>query len=189
MKTSPFNCPNGLVETWKHIYVGDSRNVVKRIITNHCHGNVEGSALRKAVAEAIGYRLRKTRRRNGSMRIRIDLSDPNEGETVVSAYIKSGKWKYIVCESYKEAHDFQWYAISKLKPVLNRKMQPWDYSKTRRYRELLSRMLKSRALSCNKLHNKPTGPGVYILLHQLAPEDLKRNPIIIQKFLSLGPLD
>ncbi len=31
----------------KIIYVGDSRDVVKRILTNHCKGNVEASALRK----------------------------------------------------------------------------------------------------------------------------------------------
>ena len=63
-----------------YVYVGDSRDVVKRIIVCHCNGNVEASALRKAVAEAMGYRLKKSRRESGSIRVRIDLPNPNEGE-------------------------------------------------------------------------------------------------------------
>ena len=38
------------------IYVGDSSNVMSRLLTNHCAGNVEGSAFREAVAKAMGYR-------------------------------------------------------------------------------------------------------------------------------------
>ena len=44
------------------IYVGDSHDVTKRIGTNHCSGNVEASPLRKAVAEAMGYPLKHTKR-------------------------------------------------------------------------------------------------------------------------------
>jgi len=44
------------------IYVGDSKDVIKRIRTNHCKGNVEASALRKYVAEALGYRIKITKR-------------------------------------------------------------------------------------------------------------------------------
>jgi hypothetical protein len=36
------------------IYVGDSKNVVNRIRTNHCSGNVEGSAMWRHIAEAKG---------------------------------------------------------------------------------------------------------------------------------------
>ena len=62
------------------LYVGDARDIVKRILTNHCTGNVEGSAFRKAVAEAIGYNLTYTKRKSGSMRVRIDFPNPREGE-------------------------------------------------------------------------------------------------------------
>ena len=40
------------------IYVGDSGKVMSRLRSNHCRGNVEASALRKYVAEAMGYKLR-----------------------------------------------------------------------------------------------------------------------------------
>jgi len=157
-----------------YMYVGDSRNVVKRIIMCHCNGNVEASALRKAIAEAMGYRLRKSRRKSGSVRVRIDLSNPNEGEAKISSYIRSGKWKYVVCHSYAEAHDFQWYAISQLKPLLNKRIKPWDTSRSERYQELFTQMLKSQPLGCNELYGRPTGPGVYLLLHQHAPSEFYR---------------
>jgi hypothetical protein len=42
-----------------YIYVGDGSNVTARILTCHCAGNVEGSALRKHVAECMGFHSRK----------------------------------------------------------------------------------------------------------------------------------
>jgi len=156
-----------------YVYVGDSRDVVKRIIVCHCNGNVEASALRKAVAEAMGYRLKKSRRESGSIRVRIDLPNPNEGEAKISSYIRSGKWKYIICQSYTEAYDFQWYVISQLKPLLNRKIKPWNTLRNKRYKELFAQMLKSQPLGCNELYGKPTGPGVYILIHQYTPNKLQ----------------
>ncbi|MEM3573648.1 MAG: hypothetical protein QXJ62_05415, partial [Nitrososphaeria archaeon] len=118
-----------------NIYVGDASDVVKRILTNHCSfsSNVEASALRCAVAEAMGYRLKRTKRPSGSTRIRIDLPNPREGEDIVSAYIHAGRWKYIICESYDEAHDFQWYVIDQLKPLLNKNVKPWNKQKTITY--------------------------------------------------------
>ena len=106
--------------------------------------------------------------------VRIDLPNPNEGEAKISSYIRSGKWKYVVCHSYAEAHDFQWYAISQLKPLLNKRIKPWDTSRSERYQELLTQMLKSQPLGCNELYGRPTGPGVYLLLHQHAPSEFYR---------------
>jgi hypothetical protein len=88
------------------IYVGDAGDIIKRIKTNHCSGNVEGSALRSHVAEAIGYKIKSTKRSTGSTRYRIELPDPREGEKHVSDYIRSGEWRYVVCNSYAEAKDF-----------------------------------------------------------------------------------
>ena len=50
----------------KTIYVGDSKDVVKRIKNNHCSGNVEASAFRKHLAVAMGYKLKKTKIETGS---------------------------------------------------------------------------------------------------------------------------
>jgi len=57
----------------KVIYVGDARDVVKRIQNNHCGGNVEASALRKAVAEAMGYSLKRTRARSGDLLFAVPM--------------------------------------------------------------------------------------------------------------------
>jgi len=39
-------------------------------------GNMEASAFRAAIAQEMGYRLRRTRRQSGSARVRIDLPNP-----------------------------------------------------------------------------------------------------------------
>ncbi|MDH5703703.1 MAG: hypothetical protein OEY99_05770 [Aigarchaeota archaeon] len=44
------------------IYIGDSKDVLKQIKTNHCTGNIEASALRRHIAEALGYGLRHQKR-------------------------------------------------------------------------------------------------------------------------------
>jgi hypothetical protein len=96
------------------VYVGDAKDVVKRIRSDHCNGNVEASALRKSVAIAKGYLLKKTKRPSGSTRIRIDLPVPRKGETCISGYIQSSEWRFVLCASSMEAKDFQWYAIDQL---------------------------------------------------------------------------
>lgn len=157
------------VEFMRAIYVGDARDVVKRILTNHCGGNVEGSALRKAVAESMGYRLRRMRRPSGSIRVRIDLPDHRVGERRVSEYIRSGMWRYVICCTYEEAHDFQWYVIERLEPLLNKSVIPWNSGRTQRYEALLSQLIETRVLSYHQLRGKQTGSGVYVLYHTDGP--------------------
>ena len=88
------------------LYVGDARDVVKRIKTNHCSGNVEGSAFRKHLAEQLGYKFVKTKRKSGTTRVSIDLPFPREGESRITEYVKTGGWKYIICDSHDEAKIF-----------------------------------------------------------------------------------
>ncbi len=153
------------------IYVGDARNVIKRILTNHCSkgSNVEASALRRHVAEAKEYRIKSTRRPSGSKRVRIDLPSPRTGEADVSNYIHSGEWKYIICNSYDEANDFQCYAIDQLKPLLNKNRKPWNHRNLQRYQALLSQLTSSQALNCDQLHGMQSGPGIYVFYHQRGP--------------------
>lgn len=151
------------------IYVGDSRDIIKRLRTNHCSGNVEGSALRKLVAEAMGYRLKRTRRASGTTRIRIDLPNPRVGEAKVTEYIRSGTWRFVICQSYNEAHDFQWYAIEQLHPLLNRDRRSWDRESLQRYRHLLTQLSKAQELKCSQLQQSQSGPGIYVLYHRQAP--------------------
>jgi hypothetical protein len=88
----------------KALYVGDSSDVIKRIVRNHLHGNVESSTLRRTIAEKMGFRIKKTQRKSGSTRIRIDSDDPNRDENKVSGYLESCKWKILFCENYNIAH-------------------------------------------------------------------------------------
>lgn len=152
------------------IYVGDSKDVIKRIVTMHCRGNVESSAIRAHVAVAMGYILSKTRRTSSGVRIRIDLLHPGEGESAVSQYMQSGEWKYVICESYKEAHDFQWYAIKQLNPIMNPNRQQWNRTNMIRHEILLTRLVQSQGFDCAQLRGNPTGPGVYVLSHQEVPQ-------------------
>lgn len=157
------------------IYVGDANDVMSRIIRNHCNGNVEASALRCAVAQNMGYPIKRTRRWTGSVRMRIDLPEPQQGESKISAYIRSGEWKYVICESYDEAHDFQWYAIDQLKPLLNCNFQSWNTRENSRYQTLLRYLLNCRPRNCTSPHEEQSGPGVYAFFHELTPTDFKRK--------------
>ena len=148
------------------IYVGDSKNVINRIRKNHCSGNVEGSTLREAVAETMGYRITRTKRKSGTTKVRIDLPNPREGEHKITDYIRSGEWRYVICNSYAEAHDFQWYAIEQLRPLLNRNYEQWEHRNFQRYQTLSAQLVNSEALNCDHLNNRQSGPGVYILYHQ-----------------------
>jgi hypothetical protein len=157
------------------IYVGDSGrgggDVVSRVTGTHCAGNVEGSALRRHVAERMGYPILRTKRPGGSTKVRLDLLDPRIGEEKVSNYIRSGAWKYVVCRDYEEAHDFQGFVIERLHPLLNVHRPAWRTEREPRYQALLDRLLSAPAVPCGELRGKPTGPGVYVLYHQLEPEE------------------
>ena len=157
------------------IYVGDARNVVTRILRNHCRGNVEGSALRKHIAEAMGYKIIRTRRPSGSVRVRIDMPNPRIGESRVSAYIQKGKWKYAICESYTEAHDFQWYVIEMLNPLLNKERKQWKIDKKHRYTILFQKLSSSPLLYCKQLYGQATGPGVYVFYHSMLPNQFNNR--------------
>jgi len=151
------------------VYVGDAQDVIRRILTNHCAGNVEGSVLRRYVAEAMGYTLSYTLRLSGSKRIRINLPDPRRGEREISDYVCSGMWRYLVCQSKKEAHDLQWYTIAQLNPLLNRDIQPWDRGGRLRYQKLLKSLQRAELLAWHELQRRQSGPGVYVLYHQQLP--------------------
>lgn len=150
------------------IYVGDSGNVIQRI-RGHCAGNVESSALRRSIAKARKYGIDTSKRDSGSIRVRI--VEPTDGERKVSAYIQSGQWKFILCDSTEKARDFQWYAIEKLNHRLNEDRKPWDKEHEQEYESLLKRLQNSRACTCNELKDETSGPGVYVFCHQKLPTD------------------
>ncbi len=123
----------------------------------------------------MGYNLKKTKRQSGTTRIRIDLPNPREGENTVSAYIRSGEWRYVICESAGEAHDFQWYALDQLKPLLNKDFSSWDVGKTPRYQNLFHELLICELRSCDELKNMHSGPGVYAFFHKQTPNEYKNS--------------
>ena len=151
------------------IYVGDARDVIKRVRSQHCAGNVEASALRKHIAVAKGYPLSTTRRASGSSRVRLALPDPSKGEQEISAYLRTGTWKFAICDSYEEAHDFQWYVIEQLNPLLNVSRKPWGVQHQARYAALFGLLESIPRLDYSQLGEARSGPGVYVLYHEVPP--------------------
>jgi len=151
------------------IYAGDAGDVVKRIRSNHCGGNIEASALRKHIAENKGYPIKKTRRSSGSYRVRLDLPDPKAGEQDISAYLRTGLWKFVICDSHGEAQDFQWYVIDVLKPLLNVHHKTWNRENLARYQALLAELTSAPGMSCEQLRNTASSSGVYVFFHEAAP--------------------
>jgi hypothetical protein len=151
------------------VYVGDSRDVVRRLARDHSGGNVEGSALRSHVAEEMGYQLTRTRRPSGSVRVRIAAPNERSGELRVTQYIRAGAWKYVVCRTYDEASDFQWFAIERLNPLINRLRRDWRTSELARYDALLGTLEAGRLIEGGHLDNLESGPGVYVLYHNRPP--------------------
>lgn len=111
-----------------------------------------------------------SKRPSGSTRVRLDLPDSREGEKDISSYIRSGKWRYCLCDSPKEARDFQWYVIEKLSPLLNAERRSWNQSCQGEYETLLEKLIASREFACDELKNQPTGPGVYVMCHDTEPK-------------------
>ncbi|NVM56112.1 MAG: hypothetical protein HWN66_20615 [Candidatus Helarchaeota archaeon] len=171
------------MERFLVIYIGDSANVIPRIKREHCSGNVEASALRKHVAREMGYKIRKEKRTtSNSYRTRIDLPDPRVGEQQISNYIQSGHWKYVLCKSTDEARDFQWYAIHKLNPLLNKDRKPWNSTKSERYQFLLEQLSKSVPRNCSELRRLDSGPGIYVLYHPRPPSENTSKQKHIEQF-------
>ena len=90
----------------KVLYVGDSKDVSKRILRNHMNGNVESSTLRRTIAEQMGFKIKKTKRKSGSTRIRIDFDQPKKYEDRISNYLKSCQWRILICKNYEIALTF-----------------------------------------------------------------------------------
>ena len=152
------------------IYVGDGADVINRIRSQHCSGNVEGSACRRHVAQRKRYSLVSTTRTSGSTRMRINLPNPRDGEEAISAYIRAGKWRYCLCDTPVEATEFQWFVIEKLNPLLNVTRKSWQLKAKARYEILMQNLVGSREFGCDELKNRPTGPGVYVLYHEYEPK-------------------
>ncbi|HEY3079939.1 MAG TPA: hypothetical protein VGM69_08535 [Chloroflexota bacterium] len=151
------------------IYVGDSGDVLRRLTTDHGAGNVEASALRRHIAEEMGYELTRTKRASGNTRIRIAAPNERSGELRVTEYIRSGRWKYVLCASYDEASDFQWFVIERLNPLTNRRRGAWRRPELPRYEALLGALQASPPTEGGKLSGLKSGPGVYVLDHDRPP--------------------
>jgi hypothetical protein len=151
------------------IYAGDASRISRRVVQSHSSGNVEGSALRQHVAAKLGYRLRKSRRAKGSTQIRIDRPNPKDAENAISAYIRSGLWRFIACESSSEAKDFQWYAIDKLSPALNITRRSWRKNMQSRYTQLFSSLTACPLYGYRDFPRAISLPGVYVLYHDRLP--------------------
>ncbi len=146
--------------------------MIGRIKSNHCSGNVEGSALRQCVAKMKGFQLSRQKRPSGrSVKVRIASPDPTRDENAVSAYIRAGSWRLVACDNYDEAHDFQWFVIERLDPLCNVTRLRWDQTKAVRYQQLLERLTTSSLMAYADIRiSSIKAPGVYVLEHPDRPD-------------------
>ena len=147
------------------MYIGDSISVSKRIRKNHCAGSVKTSAFRRSIAAKMGFPIttEPTTSKKGKIYSKIYINLPNrlEAEQQISTYVTGGRWKFIRCISKEEAQDFQYYAIEKINPVLNRDRHGWNHERERQYAELLSALLNCPWCihTDERIYD---GPGVYL---------------------------
>ena len=87
----------------------------------------------------------------------------------MTEYVRSGGWKYVLCASYDEASDFQWFVIERLNPLTNRRRGAWRRSELPRYEALLGALQASRPIEGGKPRGLKSGRGVYVLYHDRPP--------------------
>jgi hypothetical protein len=154
-----------------NIYIGDGSKIRNRIRNQHCNGNVESSSLRKHIAQTMGFHLQREQRLNGSTRVRLAMENASVGEQIISNYLKSGSWKFVICPPSINAKDFQFYAIQNItpRPLLNVNMGEWGISFEYQYRNLLDQLLNCLPHNFEDLINVPNESGVYLFLSEIQP--------------------
>lgn len=157
------------------LYVGDARNVKKRILNNHGKGNVESSILRKHIASILGLKIKTELRTHGSYRIRIDEPVKGRGEKDISEFIKRGRWRVIILEDYEEAHKLQWYIIGRLSPPFNRRIKMGERFDETRYGVVFQQLMDSPELGLDDISKSKEEPGIYVFYNTSAPEQHAEN--------------
>ncbi len=157
------------------IYVGDSGNVATRVATNHCSGDVAASHFCKHVACAMGYSVVRAKGTKGKLKWILASEDPTVAKKNIKTYIQSGKWRYVLCESPCEARDFQWYAIKRLNPKLNKERKSCKTIQAERYGQLFDLLIRCPLMNASELRKKAVGPGVYAHYNPSCPPLLSGN--------------
>ncbi len=74
------------------------------------------------------------------------------------------------CDSYEEAHDFQWFVIERLNPLSNVTRKAWNRDKATRYQQLLKHLTTSALMTYAEVRaSRLRKPGVYVLVHHSRP--------------------
>ncbi len=99
------------------------------------------------------------------------MPTPLIGEQRITNYLRTGKWKFVVCPVGIEAKDFQFYAIQKIKPqpILNSNQGKWQVDMESIYSKLLNQLINSSNHSYDQTTNIPNEPGVYLFIHEYKP--------------------
>jgi hypothetical protein len=115
----------------------------------------------------MGFQLVKEQRENGTWRTRIGFPNPNDGEDRITNYVRTGKWKFIICPRGISAKDFQFYAIQHIFPIplLYIKQGVWDVSMLNTYQILLNQLEDCIALNYNQTTIIPNESGVYLFIN------------------------
>jgi len=120
----------------------------------------------------MGFEIISIKRPSGSRKLTVS---PPSAEQTISAYIQSGAWRVIVCGTAEEARDFQWYAIDKKRPPLNKHMKFWNKNNEDAYKILLENLLESKYIEFDLTLKISTDSGVYSLWHEISPADFLTN--------------
>jgi len=154
-----------------NIYIGDGSKIKNRIRNQHCSGNVEGSSLRKHIAQAMDFTLTNQRRVNGSWRVRINLPNTIAGEQQITNYLRTGVWKFVVCPPEIDAKDFQFYAIQNINPtpILNINQGMWQVNMQATYQVMLNELSNCPVHNYAQTANIPNEYGVYLFIHENNP--------------------
>ncbi len=145
------------------VYVGESGRVKYRILNNHCFGNVDVSALRRSIAKYVfKYEVRKEKCNNKNAKFLINPLY----ELEITKYVLSGFWKVIFIDDRKEAKDFQYFLINKLKPLLNRMGGIYDTSNEKIYKKWFESLENAPLLSYKEILELECGTGVYVFYHE-----------------------
>ena len=151
-------------------YVGDSIKLRNRI-RQHCTGNVEGSTLRKTIAENMGFEIQRTKRETGTTKKSVTPAQ----KLSIDEYVQSGKWRWMPCP-VQLYHEFQNYLISELKPPLNKELgdpplpldwdEGWNDEFKQHMRIILSPDVSQYEVIFVDLGRIENVPGVYLFFHE-----------------------
>jgi hypothetical protein len=151
------------------IYVGRSGEVGTRI-KQHSKGTVHQSPIRKWVSSEWDELVASIPHRTAKGKPYRRKSTGKELEGEVSKYMQEGSWKAIPCKDDREAHDFEWYCVETLKPIVpDKTCKPLRKESSAGNKSLLDQLPDVAG------RDQVRGSGVYFFYHDELPKDWRER--------------